>query len=79
MRLELRAQLDLTRLPDDQLEDLILAASEAAANAVEHACFTTLPFFDVLAEVGEGWVRVVVQDHGRWGTPTAGATAAAGC
>jgi anti-sigma regulatory factor (Ser/Thr protein kinase) len=72
MRLELHPFLDMTGLPEDELDDLVLAASEAAANAVEHARFSTLPFFDVLAEVGEDWIHIVVQDHGRWRTPTAG-------
>jgi anti-sigma regulatory factor (Ser/Thr protein kinase) len=72
MRLEVRALLDMTGLPDDELEDLLLAAGEAGANAVEHAHLPTLPFFDVLAEVGEHWARIVVQDHGRWRTPSTG-------
>jgi anti-sigma regulatory factor (Ser/Thr protein kinase)/sporulation protein YlmC with PRC-barrel domain len=72
MRLEVRAMLDMTGLPDDELEDLLLAAGEAGANAVEHALLPTLPFFDVLTEVGEHWARIVVQDHGRWRTPSSG-------
>jgi anti-sigma regulatory factor (Ser/Thr protein kinase)/sporulation protein YlmC with PRC-barrel domain len=71
MRLELRPLLDMTGLPDDELEDLILAAGEAANNAVEHAIFPALPFFDVLTEVGEHRARIVIQDHGRWRTPSA--------
>jgi anti-sigma regulatory factor (Ser/Thr protein kinase) len=72
MRLELRPLLDMSGLPDDELEDLVLAAGEAGANAVEHAHLPTLPFFDVLTEVGEHWARIVVQDHGRWQTPFTG-------
>jgi anti-sigma regulatory factor (Ser/Thr protein kinase) len=72
MRLELRPFLDLTGLPDDELQDLILAAGEAANNAVEHPRLPTPPCFDVLAEVGEVWARIVIQDHGRWRIPTAG-------
>jgi anti-sigma regulatory factor (Ser/Thr protein kinase) len=72
MRLEVGAMLGMTGLPDDELEDLLLAAGEAGANAVEHARPPTLPFFDVLAEVGEHWARIVVQDHGRWRTPSTG-------
>jgi hypothetical protein len=52
MRLELRPLLDMSGLPDDELEDLVLAAGEAGANAVEHARPPALPFFDVLTEVG---------------------------
>ncbi len=66
MRLQLRPVLDLTGLPDDELDDLVLAAGEAAANAVEHARWPALPFFDVCTEVGERRARIVIQDHGRW-------------
>jgi anti-sigma regulatory factor (Ser/Thr protein kinase) len=72
MRVELRPVLDLTGLPDHELDDLVLAAGEAATNAVEHARLPTLPFFDVSTEVGEHRARIVIQDHGRWRTPTAG-------
>jgi anti-sigma regulatory factor (Ser/Thr protein kinase) len=68
MRRELRPLLDLTSLCGDQLEDLVLAAAEAATNAIEHTVLPTLPFFDVLAEVGEDWATIVVQDHGGWRT-----------
>jgi anti-sigma regulatory factor (Ser/Thr protein kinase) len=72
MRVELRPVLDLTGLPDVELDDLVLAAGEAATNAVEHARSPTLPFFDVCTEVGERRARIVIQDHGRWRTPTTG-------
>jgi anti-sigma regulatory factor (Ser/Thr protein kinase) len=72
MRLELRPVLDLTGLPDDELDDLVMAAGEAAANAVEHSRLPALPFFDVCTEVGEHRARIVIQDHGRWRTPTTG-------
>jgi anti-sigma regulatory factor (Ser/Thr protein kinase) len=72
MRLELRPVLDLTGLPDEELEDLVLAAGEAAMNAVEHARLPRLPFFDVCTEVGEARARIVIQDHGRWCPPSAG-------
>jgi anti-sigma regulatory factor (Ser/Thr protein kinase) len=69
MRLELRPVLDLTGLPEDVLDDLLLAAGEAASNAVEHARSPRLPFFDVLGDVGEGRARIVIQDHGHWRIP----------
>ena len=72
MRQELRPMLDLTGLPDGELQDLLVAASEAANNAVEHARLPTPPCFDVLAEVGDAWARIVIQDHGRWRPRTAG-------
>jgi len=70
MRLELRPFLDTTGLPAHDLDDLILAASEAAANAVEHARLSDRPYFDVLTEVGEDWTGILIQDHGRWRPPS---------
>jgi anti-sigma regulatory factor (Ser/Thr protein kinase) len=70
VRLELRPLLRLSGLSEDQLEDLLLAAGEAAANAVEHAQRPTLPYFDVFIEVGEGRACIVIQDHGGWRAPT---------
>ena len=59
----LRTCLRGAGLSDDELQDLIMAASEAAANAVEHA---QQPFFDVSADATYGVVTVTVHDHGRW-------------
>jgi anti-sigma regulatory factor (Ser/Thr protein kinase) len=66
MRRGLRAFLDATGLTDDELHDLLLAACEAATNAVEHAQHPTEPFFDVVFEVDEGQVTIIVRDHGQW-------------
>jgi anti-sigma regulatory factor (Ser/Thr protein kinase) len=72
MRLELRPFLDASGLPADALDDLALAASEAAADAVEHTRLAAQRYFDVLTEVGEHWAGVVVQDHGHWRAPNGG-------
>jgi anti-sigma regulatory factor (Ser/Thr protein kinase) len=69
LRRGLSAFLDTIGLSDDEFYDLILAASEAATNAVEHAQHPTEPFFDVSAEVDDGRVTIVVHDHGRWLPP----------
>jgi anti-sigma regulatory factor (Ser/Thr protein kinase) len=66
LRRGLRSVLDDTGLPDDALYDLLLAACEAATNAIEHAQEPTEPFIDVRFEVAEGQVTIIVQDHGRW-------------
>jgi anti-sigma regulatory factor (Ser/Thr protein kinase) len=68
MRRELRSFLTGSRLPDAEIDDLVLAASEAAANGVEHARDPSEPFFDVLAEIDRRRVRIVVRDYGRWAT-----------
>ncbi len=70
MRRELRGFLADASLSDDEIEDLLLAASEAANNAVEHAQEPTEPFFDVCTEVNDGDVTIVIQDHGGWRQPT---------
>jgi anti-sigma regulatory factor (Ser/Thr protein kinase) len=72
MRLQLRPFLDTTGLPGHDLDDLVLAASEAAANAVEHARLSDRPYFDVLTEVGEDRAGILIQDHGRWRPPSGG-------
>ena len=66
LRKSLRGVLDLTLMSTDQLDDLLMAASEAATNAVEHAQRPTEAFFDVLVEVDDGQVTITVRDHGRW-------------
>jgi anti-sigma regulatory factor (Ser/Thr protein kinase) len=50
--------------------DVLVAVTEAAANAVEHAYGPVDATFDVEAEaVGDGEVSVVVRDQGRWRPP----------
>jgi anti-sigma regulatory factor (Ser/Thr protein kinase) len=71
MRLELRPFLAASGLPDADVDDLVLAACEAATNGVEHARHPVQPYFDVDAEVDGHRGRVVVRDYGRW---TAGQT-----
>jgi anti-sigma regulatory factor (Ser/Thr protein kinase) len=66
----LRAFLVDTGLSGDDLEDLVLAACEAATNAVEHAQQPTEPFFDAFIETGDGVVSIVIRDHGVWQPPT---------
>lgn len=66
LRNGLRVFLDDTGLAPDQLHDLLLAACEAATNAIEHAQQPSEPFFDVLFEVEDGQVTIVVRDHGCW-------------
>jgi anti-sigma regulatory factor (Ser/Thr protein kinase) len=70
MRRGLRGFLYDSALSYDETEDLLLAASEAANNAVEHAQQPTEPFFDVSTEVDDGRVTIVIQDHGGWQQPT---------
>jgi anti-sigma regulatory factor (Ser/Thr protein kinase) len=52
-------------LSDDERYDLLLAACEAASNAIEHAGDPREPFFDVLATIGDA-VTITVCDQGQW-------------
>ncbi|WP_369252641.1 ATP-binding protein [Geodermatophilus amargosae] len=69
MRQDLHDLLDGTVPSADLVDDLVLAASEAADNAVEHAQRPTQPFFDVCAEIDGSGVTVTVRDHGTWRQP----------
>lgn len=51
------------------IEDLVLAACEAANNAVEHPQQPQETFFDVSTEIDVGTVTIVVRDHGTWRPP----------
>jgi anti-sigma regulatory factor (Ser/Thr protein kinase) len=68
MRQELRPFLTRSGLPDGDIDDLLLAACEAATNGIEHARHPTQPCVDVLAEIDGRRVRIVVRDYGRWAT-----------
>ena len=69
LRRDLHGVLDDTSLSADVVDDLVLAASEAANNAVEHAQRPTQPYFDVCTELDDESVTVVVRDHGTWRAP----------
>jgi anti-sigma regulatory factor (Ser/Thr protein kinase) len=70
MRWELRGCLGAADLSLNETGDLVLAVSEAANNAVEHALDPREPFFDVSADIDGAAVTIVVQDHGQWRRPT---------
>jgi anti-sigma regulatory factor (Ser/Thr protein kinase) len=69
MRHELRPFLESADVPEHDVDDLVLAACEAAANGIEHARHPAVPFFDVQAEIEGRSVRIVVRDYGRWTAP----------
>jgi signal transduction histidine kinase/CheY-like chemotaxis protein len=66
LRRALRRLFTAAELDEDTSYDLLLAACEAATNAVEHAQDPIEPFVDVSAEVGGGRVVITVRDHGQW-------------
>ena len=66
LRRRLRALLTGAGLPENRVYDLLLAACEAATNAVEHAQDPAEPGVDVRVTVDDGAVEIVVRDHGQW-------------
>ena len=72
LRLELRPFLDVTGLPGEELDDLVLAACEAADNAIEHAGAPVAGSFDVSVDVDGVRVEITVRDYGRWRDPVPG-------
>ncbi|WNV75373.1 ATP-binding protein [Geodermatophilus sp. DSM 44513] len=66
LRRQLRALFAEAGLDEDRAYDIVLAACEAATNAVEHAQDPAEPVVDVHVEVAGGQVEVAVRDHRRW-------------
>jgi anti-sigma regulatory factor (Ser/Thr protein kinase) len=69
MRAELRTWLERSGLPSETQEDVVLACTEAATNAIEHAYIGRGGDVLIEAESEEGRLRVTVTDHGRWRHP----------
>jgi len=72
LREELRPFLNVSSLPGDELDDLVLATSEAAVNAVEHPQHPVADFFDVRVDVDGSHLCITIRDYGRWRDPTPG-------
>lgn len=72
IRAALRGWLGHLNLTEDIREDILLAASEAAGNAVEHAyLMATAPrVVQTTFWTGHGRVHIEIVDHGRWKTPS---------
>jgi len=70
MRRALRRWLSSTGAAEDELYDLLVAASEAAANAVEHAYGPVDAAFEVEASATDAdEALIVVRDFGGWRPP----------
>jgi serine phosphatase RsbU (regulator of sigma subunit)/anti-sigma regulatory factor (Ser/Thr protein kinase) len=68
MRSTLGRWLEAAGASEDEQFDITLSASEAAANAIEHAYGGSESDFTVTCEEEAGEVTVTVRDHGRWRT-----------
>ncbi|MFG1764798.1 ATP-binding protein [Micromonospora parva] len=66
LRRDVRGVLGELDVDTDVLEDLLLAASEAMNNAVEHAQRPSRPEVRVRVQLGGGLVRISVRDFGTW-------------
>ncbi|RZU34392.1 ATP-binding protein [Blastococcus saxobsidens] len=66
VRRRLRALMAGAGVDPDQSYDLLLAACEAASNAIEHAQDPVVPVIDVAARVSDEQVEITVRDHGQW-------------
>lgn len=66
MRRDLRHALNEAGVGDDIAFELLLAASEAVNNAVEHAQAPTRPEVEIRIAVSPERAQVVVQDFGSW-------------
>ncbi|MGI5521242.1 ATP-binding protein [Micromonospora sp. CA-259024] len=66
MRRDVRLTLDDLGVDPDVLEELLLAASEAMNNAVEHAQRPSRPEVRLRVQVGGGLIRISVRDFGTW-------------
>jgi GAF domain-containing protein/anti-sigma regulatory factor (Ser/Thr protein kinase) len=69
MRAELRTWLERSGLPTETQEDVVLACTEAATNAIEHAYIGRRGDVLIEAESEDGALQVSVTDHGRWRHP----------
>ena len=69
LRHALRSWLERIGMDEDVAYDVVLAASEACANAIEHPLERRSRFVDVEALLVEGAVQVRVHDSGRWREP----------
>jgi anti-sigma regulatory factor (Ser/Thr protein kinase) len=66
VRGRLRAWLASEGADREDAEEIVVAASEACANAIEHPRMPRQPFVEVEASAQNGVVSLVVRDFGRW-------------
>jgi anti-sigma regulatory factor (Ser/Thr protein kinase) len=65
-RIALRAFLEAARVEGGQIDDVVLAAGEAAGNAIEHAYRGRPGAFRLRAHLANKRLVVEVWDDGRW-------------
>ncbi|MGZ4397554.1 MAG: GAF domain-containing protein [Gaiellaceae bacterium] len=66
MRRSLRTWLSSLSVPEEEAVGLVLACSEACANAIEHAQSPSRARFEVNGSVQDGRIELAVRDFGSW-------------
>lgn len=66
LRRKLEEWLEELNVPDSDRFDVLLAASEAFANAVEHPLRPAAAVVDVDAEILDGTLELTIRDYGVW-------------
>jgi anti-sigma regulatory factor (Ser/Thr protein kinase) len=71
MRRELRAWLDEAGVSEEDAHDILVACSEACANAIVHAAepASASPEFELIGSRHNGEISLIVRDSGRWRQP----------
>jgi GAF domain-containing protein/anti-sigma regulatory factor (Ser/Thr protein kinase) len=69
VRRRLRTWLDSGGVDPDEANDILVACSEACANAIVHAADPASPDFEVTGTRVNGEISVVIRDSGRWRDP----------
>jgi len=72
MRRELRSWLDVGGVEPEEANDILVACSEACANAIVHAVDPASPEFELTGTRSNGEISVVVRDFGHWREPDPG-------
>lgn len=66
LRSSFRTWLDDHGVPQETIDDLVLACNEACSNAIEHAYDMNDGTIEVAAECSSSVVVMTVRDHGVW-------------
>jgi GAF domain-containing protein/anti-sigma regulatory factor (Ser/Thr protein kinase) len=69
LRADLRAWLERSGVAMDTVDDVVLACTEAASNAIEHAYIGRIGDVHVVAQRQNGVLELSVSDDGRWRHP----------
>jgi anti-sigma regulatory factor (Ser/Thr protein kinase)/putative methionine-R-sulfoxide reductase with GAF domain len=69
VRRELRSWLDRGGIEAEEANDILVACSEACANAIVHATDPAEPDFEVTGTRTNGEISLTVRDFGRWRDP----------